>query len=174
MIWATVCSWSCFCWLYRASPSWAAKNINQSDFGIDHLVMFMCRIFSCVVGRGCLLWSVHSLGKTLSLCPASLCTPRPNFPVTPGISWIPTFAFQSLWWKGHLFLALVLEGLVGLHRTIRLQLVQHTGWGIDLDYCDTEWFALGKNRDHSVVFEITPKYCIFGLFCWLWGLLHFF
>ena len=27
MIWATVCSLSCFCWLYRASPSLAAKNI---------------------------------------------------------------------------------------------------------------------------------------------------
>ena len=27
MIWATVSSWSCFCWLYRASPSLAAKNM---------------------------------------------------------------------------------------------------------------------------------------------------
>ena len=27
MIWATVISQSCFCWLYRASPSLAAKNI---------------------------------------------------------------------------------------------------------------------------------------------------
>ena len=27
----------------------------QSDFGVDHLVMSMCRVFSCVVGRGCLL-----------------------------------------------------------------------------------------------------------------------
>ena len=27
MIWATVSSWSCFCWRYRASPSLAAKNI---------------------------------------------------------------------------------------------------------------------------------------------------
>ena len=27
--------------------------------------MSMCRVFSCVVGRGCLLWPVHSLGKTL-------------------------------------------------------------------------------------------------------------
>ena len=39
-----------------------------------------------------------------------------------------------------------------------------TGWGIDWDYCDTEWFALEMNRDHSVVFEITPKYCISGSF----------
>ena len=35
-----------------------------------------------------------------------------------------------------------------------------TGWGIDLDYCDIEWFALETNRDHSVVFEIASMYCI--------------
>ena len=34
-----------------------------------------------------------------------------------------------------------------------------TGWGIGLDYCDIEWFALETNRDHSV-FEIASKYCI--------------
>ena len=34
-----------------------------------------------------------------------------------------------------------------------------TGWGIDLDYWDIEWFALEMNRDHSVLFEIAPKYC---------------
>ena len=26
--------------------------------------------------------------------------------------------------------------------------------------CDIEWFALEKNRDHSVVFEIASRYCI--------------
>ena len=41
------------------------KDYNQSDFGVDHLVMSTCRVFSCVVGRGCLLWPVHSLGKIL-------------------------------------------------------------------------------------------------------------
>ena len=59
---------------------------------------------------------------------------------------------------------LVLKGLVGLHRTIQLQLLQRSGWGIDLDYCDTEWFALETNRDHSVVFEIASKYCILNSF----------
>ena len=29
-----------------------------------------------------------------------------------------------------------------------------------MDYCDIEWFALETNRDHSVIFEIAPKYCI--------------
>ena len=52
---------------------------------------------------------------------------------------------------------LVLKGLIGLHRTILLQLF--TGWGISLDHCYIEWFALEMNRDHSVVFEIAFKYC---------------
>ena len=55
---------------------------------------------------------------------------------------------------------LVLKGLVGLHRTVQLQLLQHWGWGIDLYYCDIEWFALEMNRDHSVIFEMASKYCI--------------
>ena len=33
-----------------------------------------------------------------------------------------------------------------------------TGWGIDLDYCNIEWFALKTSRDHSVFFEIASKY----------------
>ena len=57
---------------------------------------------------------------------------------------------------------LVLEGLASLHRTIQLQLLQNYASGHKpvMDYCDTEWFALEMNRDHSVVFEITSKYYI--------------
>ena len=29
-----------------------------------------------------------------------------------------------------------------------------------MDYCDTEWFVLEMNRDHSDIFEFAPKYCI--------------
>ena len=58
---------------------------------------------------------------------------------------------------------LILKGLIGLHRTILLQLL-HTGWGIGLDYCDIECFALETNRDHSVIFEIASKYCILDSF----------
>ena len=37
---------------------------------------------------------------------------------------------------------LVLKGLVGLHRTVQLQLLRE------------------MNRDHSVIFETASKYCI--------------
>ena len=55
---------------------------------------------------------------------------------------------------------LVLEGLVGLHRTIQLQLLQHWWLGHRLGLLNIERFALEMNRGHSVIFEIAPKYCI--------------
>ena len=55
---------------------------------------------------------------------------------------------------------LVLEGLVDLHGTVQLQLLQHYWSGHRLDYHDIEGFALETNRAHSVVFEIASKYCI--------------
>ena len=59
---------------------------------------------------------------------------------------------------------LILKGLVDLHRTIKLQLFNISGRGIDLDYCNIEWFALEMIRDHSVVFEVAFKYCILDSF----------
>ena len=55
---------------------------------------------------------------------------------------------------------LVLEGLVGLHRTVSFQLLQRYWLGVDLDYHDIEWFALEMNRHHSVIFEMASEYCI--------------
>ena len=62
--------------------------------------------------------------------------------------------------KDIFFLVLVLEGVVGLHRTFKFSFFSISGWGVDLDYCDIEWFALEMNQDHSVIFEIASKYCI--------------
>ena len=70
-------------------------------------------ISSCIIG--CLLWPACSLDKAVSLCLASFCTSRPSFPITPGIFSYPTFALQFPVMKRTCFL--VLEGLVGLHRT---------------------------------------------------------
>ena len=62
------------------------------------------------------------------------------------------------------FLGVSSKSLVGLHKTVQPKFLQHTGWGIDLDNCDIERFALVTNRDHSVVFEIASKYCISDYF----------
>ena len=154
MIWATVSS---MLTVYSFSI-FDCKEYNQSDFYIDHLVMSMCRVFCCVVGRGCLLWSVRSLGKTLlafALLPFILqgkfaCYSRD----------LPTFAFQSPIMKRTSFWVFVLKGLVDLHRTIQLQLLQHYWLGYRLWLLWYWMVALETNRDHSVIFEIASKYCI--------------
>ena len=46
----------------------------------------------------------------------------------------------------------------------QLQLLQHWWLGQNLNYCDVEWFALEKNKHHSVIFEIAPKNCILDSF----------
>ena len=70
--------------------------------------------------------SVFSWQNSISLCPASFCTPRPNLRVTPGISGRPTFAVQPPILKRTSFLGVLgLEGLVGLQRTVEHQLLKH-------------------------------------------------
>ena len=60
---------------------------------------------------------------SVNFCPASFCIPRSNLPVTPGISSLPTFAFQSPIMKRTFWGVLVLKGLGGLHKTVQLQLL---------------------------------------------------
>ena len=102
------------------------QRYNQSDSLIDHLVMSMCRVFICVVGRGCLLWPVHSLNKTLLafvllrfLLQGQICL---LLQVSLDFLLLHSSPLKG---KGHLFWVLVLESFVGLHRTIQLQLLQH-------------------------------------------------
>ena len=59
---------------------------------------------------------------------------------------------QSLGWED------LLEKEMTMHSSILAWRI--TGQGLDLDNCVTEWFALKTNRDHSVVFETSSKYCI--------------
>ena len=54
---------------------------------------------------------------------------------------------------------LVLKSLVVFIEPFNFSFFSVTAWGIDLDYCDIEWFALETNRDHSVFFEIASKNC---------------
>ena len=123
--------------------------------------MSMCRVFSCVVGRECLLWPVHSLGRTL-LTFALLCS------VLEGQIFLLLQVFldflllhsSPLWWEGHLLGLFILKDLIGFRKTIQLQLLQHYWSGHRLGLLDIECFALETNREHSVVFEIASKYCI--------------
>ena len=79
--------------------------------------MSMCRVFSCVVGRGCLLWPGHSLDKTLLAFALLHYVLQDQTCLLLQIS-LDFLLLRSspLWWKRHLLWVLVLEGLVGLHQ----------------------------------------------------------
>ena len=122
--------------------------------------MSMCRAFSRVVGRGCLLWPVHFLGKTLlvfallhSIFQGQICLLLQVF-----LDFLLLHS-SPLEWKGHLFSELVLKGLIGLHRTVQLQLLQRYWLGHRLGslWC---WMVCLGNEQRSLIFEIASKYCI--------------
>ena len=123
MIWTIVRPRSCFCWLNRASLSLAAKNI------IDQILVLTIWWCPCVESslvllakgvccdQGILLTKLLTFSLLLFIFQCQTCL----------LFWV-SFDFlllhsNPLWWKGHLFWVLVLEGLVGLHRTV--QLLQH-------------------------------------------------
>ena len=97
MIWATVSSLSCFCWLYRASPSLAARNIISL---ISVLTIWWCPCVESslvLLERGYLLWLVRSLGKTLlafallhSVLQGQICLLSQVF-----LDFLPTFSFLA-------------------------------------------------------------------------------
>ena len=124
--------------------------------------MSTCRVISCVVGRGCLL----SLGKSL-LVFALL-----HFVLQGQTCLLFQVSLDFLllhsrpqWWKGHLFRVLVLEDLVGLHRTIQLQL-QHYWSGQK----KASLFGIISRRslflewsNQSILKEISSEYALEGL-----------
>ena len=124
MIGATVSSQSCFCWLYRASTSLDAKKITNlilvltiwwSSCTQSPLVLLeegvcydQCLLLSKLLAFALLHFVLQ--GQICLLLQVSL-----DFLL---------LHFSPLWWKKLHFWVLVLEGLVGLHRTIQLQLLQ--------------------------------------------------
>ena len=153
---ATVSFWSCFCWLYRASPCSTAKNIINL---ISVFTIWWCPCVECslvLLEEGVCYDQCVLLAKLLAFALLHFVLQGQTcllFQVSLDFLLLHS---SPLWWKGHLFLVWVLESLVGHHRTF----FGISGWDIDLDYCDTEWFVLEMNRYHSVIFETAPKYCI--------------
>ena len=174
MIWGTVCFWSCFCWLYRASPSLVAKNIINLILLLT-IWWYLWRIVSCVVRKGCLLWLVCSFDKIL-LGFALL-----HFVLHGQTCLLLQLSLDflllhsnPLWWKWHLLLVLVLEGLVGLHRTVQLKLLQNYWSEFRLGLL-WYWIVCLRNKERSFChFWDSIPVLYFGLFCWLWWQLHFF
>ena len=174
MIWAIVSSWSCFSWLYSVSPSLVAMNINNL------ISVMIIRWGPCVESSLCSWKRLFAMASaffwqnSVRLFPASFCTPRSNLSVTPGISWLPILHSSPLWWKGHLFWVLVLEGLIGLHRNVQLQHLQHHWLGRRLRLLWYLMVCLGNEQRSFCCFWDCTQVLHFRLFCWLWVLFHFF
>ena len=81
-------------------------------------MMSMCSFLLCCWKRVFAMTSAFSWQNSISLCPASFHTPRPKV-------FLDFLLLHSspLSWKQHLFWLLLLKGLVGLHRTVQLQLL---------------------------------------------------
>ena len=118
MIWATVSSWSCFCWLYRASPSLAAKNIIN--------MISVLTIWGCPCVESFLVFamtSVFSWQNSVSLCPALYS--KAKFACYFRYLLTSYFCLLVPYNETTCFSMLVLKDLVVLHRPIQPQLLQY-------------------------------------------------
>ena len=102
-LWTAACQASLSINSSRSPPkSMSIESVMPSNHLIlCHPFLLMPSIFPSIRGLLLCCWkrvfamtSVFSWQNSISLCPASFCTPRPNLPVTPGVSWVPTFAFE--------------------------------------------------------------------------------
>ena len=131
--------------------------------------MSMCRVFSCVVGRGCLLWPMRFLGKTLlafallhSVFQGQICLLLQVF-----LDFLLLHS-SPLQWKGHIFWVLVLKGHVGLHRTTQLHLLQPYLLGHRFGLLWYWMVCLGNEQRSFCRFWDCIQALHFGLFCWPW------
>ena len=74
----------CSPWGRSVRHDWVTEQQQQC---VKSSLVLMKTVFAMI---GVVSWQ-----NSVSLWPALFCTPRPNLPVTWGISWLPTFSFQS-------------------------------------------------------------------------------
>ena len=171
MIWATGSSQSCFCWLYRAAPSLAAKNIINL---ISVLTIWWC---PCVESSLVLLEEGVCHDQCVQFCQPLSCFilySKAKLAFTPGVFWLPAFASQSLLLKRTFFFVCVLVLKVLQVFTDPFSFFGISYWGIDLD--DWYWIVcLGNKLPKSFChFWDCTQVLYFGFYYWLWELLHFF
>ena len=137
--------------------------------------MSMCRIVFWVAGKGCLLWPACSLDKTL-LAFALLhfvLQDQTCLLIRLSLAFL-LLHFNPLQWKWHFFLVLVLKSVLGLHRAGQLQLLWHQWLGHRFRLLWYWIVCLGSESRSFCCFWDCTQVLHFRLFCWLWGLLHFF
>ena len=113
-----------FCWLYRTSPSLAAKNIIN--------LILVLTIWWCPCVESFLVLLEEGVCYYQCVLLAKLCWPLPCFILYSKAKFARYFRYLLTSYfcipvpynERTSFLG-VLEGLIGLHRTVQLQLLQH-------------------------------------------------
>ena len=91
--------------------------------------MSMGRVVSCVVGRGCLLWLVHSLGKTLLAFPLFHFVLQGQTCLLLQVSLDFLLLHCSpLWWKVHPFLEKTLKNSLDSKEIKLVDLKRNQSW----------------------------------------------
>ena len=152
-----------FWWLLRLQ----LLRIYQSALGLDHLMISMCRIVSWVVGK----WfgiTVVFLRKLLAFALLHFLLQGQTCLLLRVSLDLLLLHSNPLWGKEHLlFLVLVSEGGVGLHRTGQLHVLQHQllGHRLELLWC---WMVcLGNELRLFCHFRGCTQVLHFRFFFWL-------
>ena len=128
---------------------------------LSHLLCCWKRVFA--------MTNAFSWQNSVSPCPASFCSPGPNLPVTPGISWPPTFAFQSPVMKSISFVG------VSSRRSCRSSQNHSTSASLALVVGAQTWITvilncLGNKQRSFCHFWNCTQVLGFRLLSWLWEL----
>ena len=163
-------SGSCFCWLYRASPSSAAKNIISLILVLPVWWRPCVELSLVLLEDGVCYDECVLLAKLFSLLAFALL----HFVLQDQICLLLQVSLDFLllhsspqWWKEHLFWVLVLEGLACHHKTIQLKLSQHYWSGHRLGLLWYWMVCLGNEQRSFCHFCICTQVLHFGLFWWL-------
>ena len=90
MIWATVSSWSCFCWLYRASPSYAKNIINM---------ILVLTIWWCACVESSLVCLEDSVCYDQCILLAKLCSLHPLYKISNSRRWVDSRKLIFVNWQ---------------------------------------------------------------------------
>ena len=146
------------------------KKKSQSDFSIDNLVVSICRVLSCIVGKVYFLWLVGSLEKTLLDFAMFYFVLQSQACLLLQVSLAFLICITIIYDEKDNFLVLVLEALVSLHRTVQLQLLWHQCLGHRLGLLWYLMVCIGNKMFPKMSFLRFHPSTAFWTLLLIWGL----
>ena len=174
MIWATVSSLSCFCWLYTTSPSLAPKNIVNL---ISVLAIWWCPCVESslvLLEEGVCYDQCIILAKLYYLLPCFILCSKAKFACYSRCFLTSYFCIPVPYNEKDIFFGVSSKRSLGIHRNVQLQLLQHYWLGHRLGLLWYWMVCLGNEQRSFYRFWDCIQVLHLGLFCWAWWLLPFF